>query len=237
MDGGWMETAVAAVASSAGLMGYAVRGRSAAVFGESAYRGRRDRPLLALTFDDGPSESTPAVLEVLAEHRVRATFFMCGQNVRRLPGIAREVVQRGHELGNHSDSHPRFDFKSPAFIHAELSSAQQTIQAATGVTPRWFRAPYGVRWFGLADAQKRLGLTGLMWTVLGRDWRWDAPRISRRLLRLVSNGAIICLHDGRRVQAAPDIWPTVHALQHVLPRLRDRGFEFLTVSDLLCHPN
>src|SRR5690349_8579547 len=97
----------AAVAAGAGFMGYAVRGRSSTVFGPSVYRGDRNHRALALTFDDGPSESTPALLEILARQRVRATFFMCGQNVRRLPDIAREVADRGHEIGNHTDSHPR----------------------------------------------------------------------------------------------------------------------------------
>src|SRR5271168_5227359 len=128
--------ATGAVLGGAGWMGYAVRGRSSTVFAPSVYRGVRSRRSLALTFDDGPSESTPALLELLAEHNVKATFFMCGHNVRRLKDIARQVAAAGHEIGNHSDSHAYLYFKSPEFIHRELALAQESIYQITKVTPR-----------------------------------------------------------------------------------------------------
>ena len=87
-----------------------------------------------------------------------ATFFQCGVNVRRLPSVAREVAAAGHEIGNHSDTHALLALKSPGFIYRELTAAQEAIEHATGVRPRYFRAPYGVRWFGLRAAQQRLGL-------------------------------------------------------------------------------
>jgi peptidoglycan/xylan/chitin deacetylase (PgdA/CDA1 family) len=233
--GAWL-TAAAATAGG-GFLGYAARGRSSAFFAPSMYHGDRSRPALALTFDDGPSESTPALLEILAGHDVRATFFMCGENVRRLPCIAREVSARGHEIGNHTDTHPRLHFKSPEFIYREMALAQETIRAATGVTPRLFRAPYGVRWFGLRGAQERLGLTGVMWTVIGRDWRWPGVRVARRLIDGAANGGILCLHDGRTIRPTPDIRATLEALRAALPRLRERGFSFETVSEMLCLKN
>src|SRR5580658_2975401 len=98
----------AGVLATAGLLGHAVRGRTSTFFGPSVYRGNRSRPAIALTFDDGPSESTPELLELLHGLGVQATFFQCGANVRRLPGIAREVIAAGHEIGNHSDTHPYF---------------------------------------------------------------------------------------------------------------------------------
>jgi peptidoglycan/xylan/chitin deacetylase (PgdA/CDA1 family) len=233
MDGGWIG-ASAGLASATGFLAYAARGRSSAIFGDSAYRGDRMRPALALTFDDGPSESTPALLDILDRHGVQATFFMCGQNVRRCPDIARAVLAGGHEIGNHTDSHPRLDFKGREFIYGEMARAQETIHLATGVTPRWFRAPYGVRWFGVGPAQQRLGLTGVMWTVIGRDWRWPGPRVSRRLDEKAGNGGILCLHDGRGVESTPDIRATLEAVETAIPLLRKRGFEFQTVSQILC---
>src|SRR5262249_9593319 len=188
MQAAWV--GVAAGVTAVGGMAYAVRGRSAALFAPSKYRGERSRTALALTFDDGPSESTPALLDILAAHRVRATFFMCGENVRRLPGVARQVSEAGHEIGNHSDKHPRFDFKSSDSIYHDLARAQDTILAATDVTPRLFRAPYGVRWFGMRSAQQRLGLMGVMWTVIGRDWRLPAVQVVERLLDGAENGAV-----------------------------------------------
>ncbi|HEX5432343.1 MAG TPA: polysaccharide deacetylase family protein, partial [Bryobacteraceae bacterium] len=230
----WTGTAAGLAAGS--LLVYAVRGRSSSLLAPSVWRGSRSRPVLALTFDDGPSESTPKLLEILARRRVRATFFMCGQNVRRLPEIARMVHLSGHEIGNHSDTHPRFDFKSAEFIYRELASAQESIQAAAGAAPKLFRAPYGVRWFGLRQAQYSLGLTGVMWTAIGRDWRSSTPQVVRRLARGAVNGGILCLHDGRTVQPAPDIRNTLEAVKNVIPLLQGRGFQFQTVSELLCRP-
>src|SRR5579863_170199 len=209
--------------AGAGFMAWAVRGRAARVFGDSVWRGSAAQPCVALTFDDGPSESTPELLAILDRHRVPATFFMCGRNVQRCPSIAREVVAAGHEAGNHSDSHPRFDFKSPEFIDRELAAAQEIILSATGATPRWFRAPYGVRWFGLAAVQRRLGLTGAMWTVIGRDWRWPPARVGARLVQGATQGAILCLHDGRLLHPNPDIRSTIEAVKQTIPRLQDRG--------------
>jgi peptidoglycan/xylan/chitin deacetylase (PgdA/CDA1 family) len=224
----------ATAAAAAGFLAYEVRGRSATLFGASVYHGDRSRAALALTFDDGPSESTPALLDILGANQIRATFFMCGRNVRRCPEIARQVHAAGHEIGNHTDTHPRLDFRSPEFIYREMALAQETIRATAGVTPKLFRAPYGVRWFGVRSAQQRLGLTGVMWTVVGRDWRWPAERVSQRLLKRASNGGIICLHDGRAIQRSPDVRATINAVKQSIPELKQRGFQFETVSEILC---
>lgn len=220
-------------AGAAGLLAWAVRGRSSNLFGPSVWRGPRDTPAIALTFDDGPSESTPALLAVLAETRARATFFQCGANVRRLPEIARQVADAGHEIGNHSATHPIFCFRSRAFLQAELSRAQDTIESATGVRPVLFRAPYGVRWFGLGGVQRDLGLMGVMWTAIGLDWKRPADRIAARLLRAASNGAILCLHDGRELSPRPDIRPAIEAVRRLTPELMKRGYRLVTVSELL----
>jgi peptidoglycan/xylan/chitin deacetylase (PgdA/CDA1 family) len=162
---------------------------------------------------------------------------MCGRNARRLPSIARAVAAAGHEIGNHTDSHPRFDFHSPEFIYGEMAVAQETLHLTTGATPRLFRAPYGVRWFGLRMAQQRLHLLGVMWSILGRDWRWPAPRVARHLLDRAANGAIVCLHDGRGIERAPDVRATLEAVESVIPSLKERGFSFDTVSRILCPTN
>jgi peptidoglycan-N-acetylglucosamine deacetylase len=234
---GTMTEVIAAAGLAAGAGGfatYAVRGRSSGLFAPSAYHGDRSDRTLALTFDDGPSESTPALLELLSEYGIRATFFMCGRNVRRLPAVAREVRDAGHEIGNHSDTHPLLALKSPEFIYRELALAQESIHLNTGATPQYFRAPYGVRWFGLRRAQKRLGLTGVMWTVIGNDWKWPAGRIARRMTAGARNGGILCLHDGRTTKAAPDVRPTLDAVEFAIPMLIDRGFQFQTVKEMLC---
>jgi len=228
-----LEQALLPAAAAVGAAAYAVRGKASQLIAPSVWHGNRNRPSVALTFDDGPSESTPALLELLAEHNVKATFFMCGQNVRRLKEIAREVCAAGHEIGNHTDSHAAFYFKSPEYIYGEMALAQQSILQITKITPRFFRAPYGVRWPGLRRAQKRLHLTGVMWSAIGNDWKWPASRISRLLLNKAENGAILCLHDGRELKRAPDIRETLEAVEFVLPILKERGFSLETVTEIL----
>jgi len=222
------------VCAAAGVMAYAVRGKSSTLLAPSVHRGPRTTQRLALTFDDGPSESTPKILKLLGEYQAPATFFQCGANVRRLPEIARQVRSEGHELGNHSDTHALYCLRSAGFIHDELQRAQQSIGEITGGTPRYHRAPYGVRWFGLRAAQQRLGLLAAMWTVIGLDWKIGADAIAGRIGRGACNGAILCLHDGRELQPAPDIRETVEAVRRILPALLARGFQFVTISNLLC---
>lgn len=213
---------ITGAAAAVSLAAYAVRGKSSSLIAPSIWHGDRKKAELALTFDDGPSESTPALLELLARHDVQATFFMCGQNVRRLKEIAREVAAAGHEIGNHTDTHRPLYFKSPEFIYGELARAQESIEQVTGVKPSLFRAPYGVRWPGLRAAQKRLNLTGMMWTTIGRDWKWPADRIAGLLVNQAANGAIFCLHDGRELRTEPDISATLKAVEMVLPILKER---------------
>jgi peptidoglycan/xylan/chitin deacetylase (PgdA/CDA1 family) len=221
------------VAGSA-FMAWAVRGRASAVFGPSVWHGSRDRPVIALTFDDGPSESTPRILQILARYHVPATFFQCGANVERLPAVAREVASAGHTIGNHSHTHPYLFTRTPAAIELELRRAQETIESRTGIRPEWFRAPFGVRWFGLARALKRLELVGVMWTAIGYDWSLKAVGVVEHLAAGVSNGAILCLHDGRELRAQPDIGVTVESVERLVPMLLDQGYKFETVNRLLC---
>ncbi len=228
------EGAGAAICGAAGVLAYAVRTPSATLLAPSVHKGVTTRPAIALTFDDGPSESTPELLKVLSAYGATATFFQCGANVRRLPQIAREVAAAGHEIGNHTDTHPKLYFKTRDFIYRELLSAEETIENVTGIHPRFFRAPYGVRWFGLREAQRRLGLMGVMWTTIAVDWKWPADRVIARLLNGAANGAIFCMHDGRTIDPHPDIAVTLRAVREVLPKLMERGFHFEKVTDILC---
>lgn len=203
------------------------------MFGPSVFRGPGARKSIALTFDDGPSEGTPELLDYLAKEGVTATFFQCGMHVKRLPHVAGQVAAAGHEIGNHSYSHPKLPFKSREFISEEFSAAQWTIQEETGVTPQLLRAPYGFRWMGLREVQERLLLLGVMWTVIGYDWRWPTEKVSQWVLSHVSPGGIICLHDGRGASLQPDIRNTIAAVKEIVPRLRGQGYRFETVTGLL----
>lgn len=231
---GWLASGGAAACVSAAALAYGVRCPYSSWLAPSVHQGSTARRAIALTFDDGPSESTPELLEILARHGAAATFFQCGANVRRLPQVSREVAAAGHEIGNHTDTHARLYLQSPRFIDRELARAQETIEQVTGIRPRLFRAPYGARWFGLGEAQQRLGLLGVMWTTLALDWKWPQPRVVDRLLGGSRNGAIFCLHDGRRLASGPDIRTTLGAVREVLPKLMEKGFHFEKVTDILC---
>jgi peptidoglycan/xylan/chitin deacetylase (PgdA/CDA1 family) len=219
------------------LMAYAVRGPSSTLLAPSISRGAKDRKSVAMTFDDGPSESTESVLGILQKYQVAATFFACGANVKRLPGVAHSVMNEGHEIGNHSHTHPHLYLRSRADIESEFSRAQQTIGETLGIKPKMMRPPFGVRWFGFRDMQRDLGLMGVMWTVIGLDWKLPANGIAARLRSGACNGAIFCLHDGRELDPKPDISQTLKALDESIPALLDRGFQFETVSQIICPTN
>ena len=231
-------------AATAAVLWHGTASRSSQLFGRSIYRGDSKQRAIALTFDDGPSESTPALLDLLAEYRVPATFFQCGLNVQRHPEIARRVLREGHEIGNHTFSHiricPRIGWKlnlrSPQNIFDEIARTQQIITAETGHIPRLFRAPYGFRWFGLAPALRRLNLLGVMWTVLGRDWELSARQIADLVLAKATPGGILCLHDGRDIRPNPDLSEMITALRVILPSLLEQGYRFETVSNLIRTP-
>jgi peptidoglycan/xylan/chitin deacetylase (PgdA/CDA1 family) len=225
------------VGGAIGFMAWAVRGKSSSVFAPSVWRGPNDRRVIALTFDDGPSESTPKILDILARHGAGATFFQCGANVERLPEIARDVADAGYEIGNHSHTHPYLFLRTPGAIAADMLRGQDAILTHTGVRPVWFRAPYGVRWPGLRAAQEKLQLTGVMWTAIGYDWSSTVEDVVAHMSRNARNGAILCLHDGRELRAKPDVRVTIEAVRRLVPMLLDQGFKLETVSRLLCPKN
>jgi chitin deacetylase len=226
-------TAGALVGGLSAAAAYGTVSKSSQLFGPSVYRGHGGKKAVALTFDDGPSGSTPELLEYLEKEGVKATFFQCGMHVKRLAHVAGQVAAAGHEIGNHTYSHPRLPFKSGEFIEREFSEAQRVIQGETGVTPTLLRAPYGFRWMGMRAVQEKLLLLGVMWTVIGYDWRWPAEKVSEYVLRNSSPGGILCLHDGRGASLTPEIGNTIAAVKEIVPRLREQGYRFETVTGLL----
>jgi peptidoglycan/xylan/chitin deacetylase (PgdA/CDA1 family) len=228
-------------ACALGAAAYAVRGRSSQVFGPSVYRGQGARRSIALTFDDGPSPGSLQLLDYFAREGVKATFFQCGVNVLRHPDISRMISEAGHEIGNHTYSHAQIcptlgwpmQVRSPQFILDEFSLAQAIIQAEARVEPRLLRAPYGLRWYGIGQAQRTLDLLGVMWTVIGHDWEWSSDRIFDLISRKASPGGIVCLHDGRDIRPNPDIDETLRAVKRLVPWLKDQGYAFESVSEIL----
>lgn len=152
-----------------------------------------------LTFDDGPNPLiTPQILDLLDQYGYQGTFFVIGEHVRQFPDLAREIVHRGHAIGNHSDQHGyTFAMHSVHGYTEELEASQQAIFDATGLWPRYFRAPFGFRSPLLEPALCRTGLHLMAWTRRGFDTRSNSPqKILARLIRDLKYGDILLLHDG-----------------------------------------
>ncbi|WP_133478870.1 polysaccharide deacetylase family protein [Cognatilysobacter segetis] len=169
------------------------------LFGPALTRLDTDERVLWLTIDDGPSAETPAVLDLLDAHAAKATFFLVGARARRYPDHVREIVRRGHGIGNHSDSHPthRFWALGPRAMRREIERAQASLTEIAGVAPVWFRAVVGMANPFVAASLHRLGLARVAWSARGFDGAVADPhRVLRRVERQLAPGAIVLAHEG-----------------------------------------
>ena len=185
---------------------------------------------VALTFDDGPSDLTAAVLTTLARHRVRATFFVVGREIPGRERLLRRAVDEGHELGNHTMTHGRArERRDTGYV--EIAELNELIEAEAGVAPRVYRPPYGDVDPDEIALASELGMSPVAWNVDPRDWSSGvAPQTIRaRVLESAEPGSIILLHDGPRDMRAA----TLAALPSLIESLRDRGLESVTVSELV----
>ncbi len=195
---------------------------------DSYSRVQTSMPFLAITFDDGPHPAnTPRLLDILKAHDVKATFFVVGTNVRRYPQIMRRIIAEGHEVGNHTVNHGDLTKMSPAAVERELGTAHNSIVDATGVAPRLMRPPYGA----ITASQKswikqKFGYPSILWSVDPEDWkRPGVSVVTSRLINGARPGGILLAHDIHK--------PTIDAIPTVLQQLKQRGFQFVTVSQLI----
>ncbi len=226
-------TGATVAAGSAASLYYATYAVRSQWLGDTIWRGRTDTQAVALTFDDGPSVETPQVLDILTEYEARATFFMIGKQIENRPDTARLVIERGHEIGNHSYSHPIYLYRSARETRRQLERTQQIIADVTGVTASLARPPCGVRTLAYFRAARELGLRTVQWTVAGFDWKKRSPsEIVRSVLNNIAAGSIILLHDGdsggRRDRTA-----TVAALPIILEGLKEKGLHVAPLRHLL----
>ncbi|MDH6122244.1 polysaccharide deacetylase family protein [Kitasatospora sp. GAS204B] len=193
--------------------------------------------VMALTFDDGPSpQYTPQVLDILRDHSVHATFFVCGDNIQLYPDVVRRIVAEGHTIGNHTWSHPHLGDLSDDDVRDQIQRTQDAVTQVSGRTPVLFRAPYGE----FADASLAvcadLGLRPISWSVDPTDWaNPGSDAITSRVLAGAATGAIVLEHDGTEggdddppAGTGGDRSQTVTALSDYLPQLLDAGYTFTT---------
>ena len=222
----------AAAASAAGYQSMAPQGQW---FGRTFAGGICGSKQIALTYDDGPNDPhTLKLLDVLAKHSVRATFFMIGRYVQQRPDIARAVAQGGHVIGNHTFTHPLLIFESAARTRTQLVDCHQALEDAVGEHSNVFRPPFGGRRPATLRVARALGLETVMWDVTGYDWNAPpAAVIEKKVMRQMRGGDVILLHDGGHRAMGADRAQTVIATENLIRRYKDQGYEFVTVEEML----
>ena len=188
---------------------------------------------VALTFDDGPDPNyTPLVLNALKKHGAHATFFLMGKRAQDYPELLKRMSLEGHEIGNHSFSHPDFNNKSKEFILEEIKKTSEIIEKTTGIEPGLFRPPGGYLSYDLVKLCKKENLIIAYWTYQqdSKDWQngMSADRIADHIIKHIEPGQIIILHDG-----CPNGHQTAKATDMLLSKLKEKGYKFLTVSELI----
>lgn len=192
-----------------------------------------DGQYIAMTFDDGPSaENTPRLLDMLKERGIKATFFLIGQNAAEHPEIVKRILAEGHEIGNHSWTHPQLSKLSDDRVTDEIVKTQDAIHDASGYTPTLLRPPYGAVTLRQREwIESHFGLNVILWSVDPFDWkRPGASVIEQRILSGAEPGAIVLSHDIHK--------QTVDAMPATLDALIQKGYKFVTVSQLIAmnHP-
>lgn len=187
---------------------------------------------VALTFDDGPHPTyTPEILDILEKHSAKATFFVIGQNAEKYPDIVKRAFDEGHEIGNHTYSHPNMNRINSDKVIDEIQKTARTIEDITGKKPILFRSPGGYLDDGLISTAHKFDCTPVLWSWRQDTRDWAKPSVKQVVKTVLDNlrdGDIILFHDFNTKSS-----PTPAALEIILPELEKRGYSFVTVSELM----
>ena len=227
--------ATAGLATLAATAGYNTMAPRSQLFGRTFIGAGDGSRQLALTFDDGPNDPwTPRLLEVLDRHQVRATFFLIGRFVAQRPEVARQVAAAGHVIGNHTYDHPNLIFVRPSAVEGQIRRCADALEQTIGAHSNLFRPPFGGRTPPALRAVRRCGLLPVLWSVSG--WDWDAKsaaEVENKVMGSVEGGEVILLHDGGHRHLGVDRSFTVSAVDQLIARCRDQGFQFVTVPEMM----
>jgi peptidoglycan-N-acetylglucosamine deacetylase len=219
----------------AGAAGYQSMAPTGQWYGRAFTGLPRGSKQIALTYDDGPNDPhTLRLLEVLAKHGAKATFFLIGRFVEQRPDIAREVVKAGHAIGNHTFTHRLLIFAGDGETRSQLGRCQRVIEDAVGLAPTLFRPPFGGRRPGTLAVARSLGLEPILWNITGYDWNAPpAERIVGHVSAKIGGGDVVLLHDGSHLAMGGDRAQTVIATDRLIERHRAEGYEFVTISQMM----
>lgn len=193
------------------------------VYGESMGRIASG---VALTFDDGPSEDTPALLDLLAQEGVKATFFLIGRQIEKYPELVKRIAAEGHQIGNHTYSHPNLMICTPQRTRHELERVQQQILELTGQKPTFWRPPFGFRSPWTQPVATKLGLRSALWTINPRDFQDPGVDvIVSRTMAAVDKGVIVLLHDGLEKRGQ-----TLEATRQLICQLKEKDFKLVRLD-------
>lgn len=198
--------------------------------------GNKDEKFIALTFDDGPDEVfTPQILDILKKYNVKATFFVIGQKVEYNKNIVKREFDEGHEIGNHTFSHINVSKNGFKKIQKEIVDTQKAIKNVTGVYPKVFRPPYRAISKDMCEVIKQNDMNIVLWSYVdAKDWSSPGVnQIVRSIEEGVQNGCIILLHDYNKIRTSKS--QTIQALEIMIPDLLQKGYKFITVSELIEH--
>lgn len=194
---------------------------------EKIYRGNRNKKLIALTFDDGPHPGkTPQLLAVLRQYNVHATFFVVGKRAEEDPELVQQEVADGHCIGDHTYHHDRLTQIPNADMAPEITACADVIKKITGKYPRYFRPPGGTFDREVTNTAQQLGYKVVLWSINPGDFERPTTQVLEdHILREANNGAIILFHDG--------VQQTIDALPTIITKLRARGFQFVTIDEMV----
>jgi peptidoglycan-N-acetylglucosamine deacetylase len=225
----------ASLVAAAGAAAYQSMAPTAQWYGRTFIGLPRGSKKIALTYDDGPNDPhTLHLLDVLAKHSVKATFFVIGRYVHRRPDIVRELVRAGHIVGNHTFTHPHLVASSAVETLAQLEECQRAVHEVLGQTPGLFRPPFGGRRPVTLQIARSLGLEPVLWNVTSWDWEMPpAERIVQTCVRQMRGGDVILMHDGGHRAPGADRSQTVLATARLIEKYKDEGREFVTIPQMM----